>query len=334
MANSYTREKIYRPSFQQQAKNYIAEEGLQKAANVALLLGRPLLLTGEPGSGKTQFAYHLALDLELDIFKFEAKSTSKYQDLFYTYDVLSHFHATNFRQQKDKSSKNESLGDEIPKNESPDIRDYIEYNALGKAILSTIEKERRQSWLGVNCKFSREAPHCSVVLIDEIDKAPRDFPNDILNELEEKYFKVPEISLQQEIEVNPDLAPVLVFTSNSEKPLSDAFLRRCVYYHIPFPKKDALIDIITKHLNLNNSQMKQLWLQNALELFYYLHDESDLSRRPSSSEFIDWILVLQHSISESDKDKKLSSKLIEDTLGVLVKDRNDQEQAQQLITRA
>ncbi len=178
-------------------ENYLADSGLVDACNVALLLGQPLLLTGEPGTGKTLFAYSLAWELGFDEpLKFETKSTSTARDLFYTYDTLKQF--------QDAQSR---IADRSP-------LDYLTYNALGTAILRTREKSEIENF--VPRDFVHPGKKRSIVLIDEVDKAPRDFPNDILNELEHLYFRVPELG-NVEIEANPELQPIVVITSNSEK---------------------------------------------------------------------------------------------------------------------
>lgn len=200
---------------------YLPDKGLIDAVNVALLLGQPLLLTGEPGTGKTQLAYNLAYQLGLgEPLKFETKSTSTARDLFYVYDILGRFHAVQAGQ----------LGETTQRNSV----DFLTYNALGLAIILTNPPESIKNWLPVDFVYTE--PRRSVVLIDEVDKAPRDFPNDILSEVENTYFRIPELG-NVKIPANPDLKPILVLTSNSEKHLPDAFLRRCIYYHILFPDR-------------------------------------------------------------------------------------------------
>src|SRR5262245_6651572 len=154
---------------------YLPDPGLVDAVNVALLLGQPLLLTGEPGTGKTQLAYNLAWELEFpEPLSFETKSTSTSRELFYTYDAVGHFRAIQMR------------------DNNTDATNYITWNALGEAILRSCQGAEIRKWLspdGVGLE-----PQRSVVLIDEIDKAPRDFPNDILNEVEALFFRIPELN--------------------------------------------------------------------------------------------------------------------------------------------
>lgn len=237
-----------------EAAAYIADDGLVNAVNVALVLGQPMLLTGEPGTGKTQLAYSVGRELGLDVRKFETKSTSTARDLFYTYDTLRRFHDAHLKCEK------ESI-------------EYITYNALGIAILNTQERSECMEWMPPG--FEHKGPRRSVVLIDEIDKAPRDFPNDLLNEFEGMYFKIPELGMVNEhIAAKDKLRPIIFITSNSEKSLPDAFLRRCVYYDIPFPDCTRLNDIVISHLPALRAP-KPVWLGDALELF-------DRLRRPVS----------------------------------------------------
>jgi MoxR-like ATPase len=189
---------------------YLPPPDLVDAVNVALLLGQPLLLTGEPGCGKTQLASHLAWSLGLgDLLKFETKSDSTAESLFYRYDSLRRFEAS-------------SRGD------GGDPARFLTWTALGRAILATLEPDDRLRFRATGDDGAQ--PRRSVVLIDEIDKAPRDFPNDVLNELEHLYFRIPELG---DVLVRADdrYRPIVVITSNSERDLPEPFLRRCVFHH-------------------------------------------------------------------------------------------------------
>lgn len=236
---------LYRPS-----------KALQNAVNVALNLGKPLLLTGEPGTGKTQLAWSIASRLGLgQPLVFNTRTTSSAGDLFYRYNAIGHFQHVQQRQGAAALSD-----DEVE-------RMFIRYHALGEAILSQKRK---------------------VVLIDEVDKAPRDLPNDILNVLEEMRFEVPEIG--KSYSAAPAHRPVLVLTSNSEKNLPDAFLRRCVFFHIPFPSADELAAILVakvKHPVYTPEVMRNIVLPHFLDLRARMQ-----RKKPGTAELLHWVAVL------------------------------------------
>ena len=190
---------------------YLLDGDLLDAVNVALLLGQPLLVTGEPGTGKTGLAHRIAWELGYSdrALVFNTKSTSTARDLLYTFDVMGHFHSPH-----------------IP-GASKEARDYLRFGALGQAIVHSLKLEQVRSLLRSQEAEEYPGPRRSVVLIDEIDKAPRDFPNDLLHEIDTMKFRAPELT-EHEIAADPALRPVVVITSNSERNLPDAFLRRCV----------------------------------------------------------------------------------------------------------
>jgi MoxR-like ATPase len=294
------------------AENYIADPGLQDACNVALLLGQPLLLTGEPGTGKTQFAYSLAWELGLEVpLKFETKSDSAARDLFYTYDALKRFQDV----QSGLSASN--------------VLEYINYQALGLAILRSRHHEEIKHLVPADVCLS--VPQRSVVLIDEVDKAPRDFPNDLLNELDQLYFRVSELG-NAKVEFEPTLQPVVIITSNSEKDLPDAFLRRCIYYHIPFPEPTRLSNIVASHLG-TNSDMNNSFLQTALDLFYrFRAPENGLRKKPATAELLGWIMILQR-FGEGKANPLDDPAVVFKTWSSLIKTAEDQPKAKGIVER-
>ena len=300
-----------RRSQQTAPEGYIPDDGLVDAVNVCLLLGQPLLLTGEPGTGKTQLAYSLSWELGFGRpLMFETKSSSTARDLFYTYDTLGRFHAAQTNQG------------------SQDSLDYLTYNALGIAILRANERSAVAQWLPKN--FEHLGKQRSVVLIDEVDKAPRDFPNDILNEVENMYFKIPELGNAM-ISADEEMRPILILTSNSEKHLPDAFLRRCVYYHIPFPEQARLEEIVTGRI-ASLDVGDQQWLSDALELFLKLREPgSGLTKRPATAELLGWLTYLKDRDVNAGDSLRQQRMLVQASLGALVKNQEDQRTAQIVI---
>ncbi len=257
---------------------YLPADGLVDAVNVALTLGQPLLLTGEPGTGKTQLAYHLAHFFGLDKpLRFNAQTSSSATDLFYTYDALGHF---QYNQNNSEVLTEKTLEDK-----------FIHYNALGEAIISNGRK---------------------VVLIDEIDKAPRDLPNNVLAAIEDLRFTVPQIN--KTYEAKTENRPIILITSNSEKNLPDAFLRRVVYYHIDFPNTETLLHILAlKSVDVNvlkgksdaeiegikNEQQEKL--KPLVEHFEGIRNGLKLKKKPATAELIFWMQFLKQSNFSFDK---------------------------------
>ncbi len=206
---------------------YQADPGLIDAVNVALHLGKPLLLTGEAGTGKTILASSLAWELGYALEVYGTKSSSTATDLFYTYNALAQYNVSQLEGRGGSTTAVDADPDQLG------LR-YIRYNALGRAILRGCPKDKVGHLLPPGFDHPGE-PTRSVVLLDEIDKSPRDLPNDVLSALDSMAFSIPELG-NQRVEAEPDFRPVLVLTSNSEKALPDPFLRRCIFYHIPFPE--------------------------------------------------------------------------------------------------
>ena len=227
-------------------ETYIASEELKHAVNVAVALGRPLLLRGEPGTGKTLLAENLARALEMPLVRWHVKSTTKARDGLYIYDTVARLYDSRF-------------GGDVN-----DIAKYIKLGPLGEAL---------------------SAPSRVVLLIDEIDKADIEFPNDLLHELDAMRFKIDETGR----EVVAKERPVVVITSNNEKELPDAFLRRCVFHYIQFPDRELMAEIVKVH----HPDITDRVLDNALEMFFSLRSTPKLRKKPSTSELIDWILALK-----------------------------------------
>jgi MoxR-like ATPase len=272
---------------------YLSDENPLKATIfLALKLGKPLLITGEPGTGKTQLAHWAAWYLHAkqndnitpflpEPFVFNTKSGSAGKDLFYSYDAISHF--------QDKEGRKQ-------------VTEFISLAAMGQAICQTRGRQSIVSDYGLgglrNLHTIRDAPHSSVLLIDEIDKAPRDLSNDLLNEIENNKFYIAEC--EKEIYRSDDrrTRTLVLLTSNSERSLPDAFLRRCLFYHIPFPSEDDLIKIVIQRispfLDEIGAQSKMDFSEHykrTIRLFHLIRSKTHI-KPPSTSELLDWLKVL------------------------------------------
>ena len=277
---------------------YQPDPGVVDAANAALLLGQPLLVTGEPGTGKTELAYHLAWSLGMGApLVFDAKSTSTARDLFYTFDTVGRFRAGT----------------------DADPRQYLTYEALGAAILLAHPRERVEHLLPPG--FEHDGPRRTVVLIDEVDKSPRDFPNDILNEVERMRFRVPELG-SGFVSAPDEFRPVLVITSNSEKNLPDAFLRRCVYYDIPFPDPQRLLGIVLARVH-EPALVEGPLLDEALDLFWRLRQEP-LRKPPATAELLGWLEYLSRRTGAGGGPLRAHREVLLESLGTLLKNAEDQ----------
>jgi MoxR-like ATPase len=302
------------PTVAQNFENYLPDEGLVHAVNVALLLGQPLLLTGEPGVGKTQLAYHLAWQLGLGKpLEFFAKSTSAARDLLYSYDTLGRFHAAQMK--KDIQAE-----------------DYFTLNALGLAIVLASPKEYIKEHLPflIDTVFYKE-PQRSIVLIDGIDKAPDDFANDILDPIEAMYLQIYELG-NVTIRADAKVRPIVVITSNLKKTLPETFLRHCTYYHIPFPEKPQLARVISKHLGEFANQ-HSYFLAKTLNLFYEFRN--NLHKKPSIGELLNWLVILRKLFATELTDNKNPlphhPERTLNTLSCLVKTIEDYQRAQDIL---
>ncbi len=237
------------------SSNYVASKELIDAVNIAIYLEKPLIIRGEPGTGKTMLAKSIADSLNLPFIVWNIKSTTKAKDGLYFYDTVQRLNDARFH---DRDISN--------------IRQYIKFGKLAEAFMSQ-EK--------------------AVLLIDEIDKADIEFPNDLLNELDEMSFYIPEIN-ETIVAKN---RPIVIITSNSEKDLPDAFLRRCVFHYIAFPDYELMKKIINVHFPGIHEKL----LTKALDIFYEIRKIDELRKKPSTSELIDWIKILLISAYDIEK---------------------------------
>ncbi len=259
-------------------ESYIATEDLRVAVNAAVALERPLLIKGEPGTGKTILAAQVAEALNTRLIEWHVKSTTKAQQGLYEYDAVSRL-------------RDSQLGDERVK----DINNYIRKGKLWEAFASD------------------ERP---VLLIDEIDKADIEFPNDLLLELDRMEFHVYETGET----VKAHQRPVVIITSNNEKDLPDAFLRRCFFHFIKFPDAETMADIVGVHF----PGIKERLLGEALRIFFDVREVPGLKKKPSTSELIDWIkLLLNEDIDAETLRQQDPSKLIPPLHGALLKNEQD-----------
>jgi MoxR-like ATPase len=254
--------------------HYLTNENLEAAVDCALALERPLLVKGEPGTGKTLLAQAIAESLGLDLIHWPVKSTTRAQDGLYVYDTVQRLYDARF-------------GDGDVK----DIRRYIKLGPMGKAFA---------------------ASQRVVILIDEVDKADIEFPNDLLHELDRMRFVIPETG----DEVVASQRPVVIITSNNEKELPDAFLRRCVFHFIDFPDPELMKRIVRVH----HPKVDDALIDQAVVAFYELRAVPRLRKRPSTSELVDWIAVL---MQEGTGKERLVREL--PFLGVLLKKEQDVE---------
>ena len=269
--------------FAKDARRFVPGKALETAINTAIAVGEPLLITGEAGTGKTQAAYYAAYKLDIEpVIHFQVKSDSTAKDLLYHFDTVRYFHDAHFGKEGELDKKQ-----------------YVEPSALWKAFTSE---------------------HPCVLLIDEIDKAPRDFPNDLLHELDKMEFWVTET--QELVKASPAQRPIVFITSNSERRLPEPFLRRCVYHHIRFDD-----DLVRRAMEKRREEYQTLgdkFLELAKRRFLQLRDRN-LRKKPATGEFLVWLRVL--ALATDKEPRQLEEDLAKlPYLGVLLKDHQDIEE--------
>ena len=260
------------------AERYVATEDLKIAVNAAIALERPLLIKGEPGTGKTVLAYELAAALDAPLITWHVKSTTKAHNGLYDYDAVSRL-------------RDSQLGD--PR--VADVRNYLKPGKLWETFTSRVRP---------------------VLLIDEIDKADIEFPNDLLQELDRMEFFVQETAET----IRAEVRPIVIITSNNEKELPDAFLRRCFFHYIRFPDAETMAAIVETHF----PGVKSRLVAEALRAFYDLRDTPGLKKKPSTSELLDWLkLLLVDDVDPETLRQTSADKLIPPLHGALLKNEQD-----------
>ena len=256
------------------SKDYVASEELMAAVDVAIALQKPLLIKGEPGTGKTMLAEAISQSMDKELFIWNIKSTTKAQDGLYVYDTIQRLYDSQFGEEG-----------------VDDIGHYIKLGKLGEAF---------------------KADKQVILLIDEIDKADLEFPNDLLWELDKMEFYIHETKET----IKAKERPIVIITSNAEKELPDAFLRRCIFHYITFPEREQMEEIVNAHFE----HLEENVLKNALDTFYWIRSVKDVRKKPSTSELIDWIRALLISGIDTER---LREEL--PFLGVLLKKDEDLE---------
>jgi MoxR-like ATPase len=294
-------------------EGYIPPQATVDAVNVALALGQPLLVTGEPGCGKSTLADWVAYRLGLGrALRFQTRSTAIARDLFYVFDAVGRFNAA---QNLDDGGKRLSI----------DPRLYITYTGLGEAVMRALGREGTTRFVNpARLDAYNVAPMRSVVLIDEVDKAPRDFPNDVLGELENFSFSIPELAGIQAA-APTDLLPIVIVTSNIERALPDAFLRRCVYHHMTFPEPATLERII--YTRIRSIPEAAPLVGSAVNAVGELRS-AGLRKPPGTAELLAFVLALRaRGLGPTDRLETTQVDWISDAMTTLVKTQSDQERA-------
>lgn len=313
-------------------KIYKLSKDQQDVIDMAMEMNKPLLLSGKPGTGKTQMAHSYIFQNDKgfqDVFQFNTKSTSVYKDLLYSYDAIEHFRDTQISKDKETAKPAE---------------DFIRLQALGKAIvlakglnhpifkkdkwktilMNSFQKQNVDDVYKLNSK--------NLVLIDEIDKAPRDFPNDLLNELDNFEFSINEIDETisfRDSEDQDKLKNILILiTSNNEKNLPDAFLRRCLFFHIEISEQKLKEIILQKlqdlNIDLNTYKKDESWLNDRIQEIQKIYLENRIEKKPGAAECIEWAVWMSQ--------KEENKKNVEQSLYLLFKKKQDLDVAKEILS--
>ena len=331
------------PEAMRRSEHYLAGPDLRAAVTTSLMRGMPLLLTGEPGSGKSRLAHSIAWELDLQLTELPVKSDTQARDLFYHFDTVGRFHASQ------------------AEGSAADPRRFISFRALGRAILHAKPVEYCVGAGNGGLRLPTSAvdhpgkASRSVVLIDEIDKAPRDVPNDLLMEIERLRFEIPELAGEKDDMPVVELGrserayrPIVVITSNSEKALPEAFLRRCVYHHLELPpfradppagstgERVTIEDIVQRRLGERFAGGGDRLFDELMDLYRFLRrDAQGLGHRPSLAELLNWLFALlpeagrgapPESVADLDQDDFLAK-----SRNLLFKNQPDQERTAELV---
>lgn len=307
---------------------YKVDPGLADAVNTTLLLSKPLLVTGKPGTGKSELAERIAYEFDLGaVLRFEAQSLSEAQDLFYHFDLIGQMAASRLPKPEMQSSH------------GADAREFITFGPLGKAIIRS-DPEAYEDLLLIafpQNQAPKRLPTRSVVLIDEIDKASRDFPNDLLNSIDRLEFRIREMNnrLVSGAERGSPVHPIVIITSNSERDLPQPFLRRCTFYNIPEPDENRLAEIIRARVfpeledDFQDGDSKKLppLYSSLLQFFLTVRNNENYGYNPGTSELIDWFTAAKRAGIEGNNISPDDLKTLRRVASAAIKHPDDRELA-------
>jgi MoxR-like ATPase len=306
--------------------NYFASPELAAAVNTAIALGKPLLVTGNPGTGKSQLAERIAWELNLGpVLRFEAQSLSEANDLFYRFDLVGYLSAVELHKAAHKSEE-----------DAPKPKQFLRLGPLGEAIVRSAPQaygdpaaiEELYEIVRASDPAKSKKPRPSVVLIDEIDKASRDFPNDLLNGIERLEFAIRQMKLDS-VAANRKFPPIVIITSNSERDLPAPFLRRCTFFHIEDPEKKVLGEILLRKFfggvgDGGQNELPPFYKQLLHEFWTFRQDHKDsLQYKPGTSELIDWTQALLPQVKDQTASFQSQLDKVQNTVSTVAKHSED-----------